>query len=161
MTEENINEEGVEAPKEETTSVEVTPAEEVKKIYVGKHAVAQVIPQTQTETVAVIYEDNSHDEFTAEQWEAVMADAPYDDALIPIKKWTPALTQILEILQKNKMVLGDKDFVLNRLDQSLVNNYQKAVNKYFGVEHVSQISLDMIDVALKNDIGIQFKEPVK
>lgn len=100
--------------------------------------------------VRVILSDNEAEEFTKEQLENVVSDTPYDDAEVRIKKWSPAVKQIMEILLKNDMMIIEKDFVTSRIDATIIENYGKAAAKLFGAKYEDFITLNQIDKALKS-----------
>lgn len=119
------------------------------ELYIGKQKIQHHFYDEVIEMVAVKLEDNTTHEFTQEQFDSVKSEDAYDDGLVVVRKWQPALHEILQVLLKNGMTMGEKDFILERLDTSIVNNYQTAVNKLFDVKHVSLISMKSVDVVLK------------
>lgn len=95
--------------------------------------------------------DSSGATVTKEQFESMVRDTPYDDGLVRIYKWNPAVREIMGILLKNDMTILEKDFVSGRVDSTIIENYGAAAAKLFGTDYEHNITLSMIDKALQPD----------
>ena len=118
-------------------------------IYVGSKKVANFKVADKTDLVGVLYEDNSSENYTTRQWESVKSDEKYDDGLVDTRKFTPLLKDILVLMLKENIRLIDKDFIINKLDASILENYSTMICKMFEVPEMSFISLGQIDANLK------------
>lgn len=99
--------------------------------------------------VSYLLEDSSGATVTKQQFDSMVAAAPYDDGLVRVKKWLPAVRDIMEVLLRNDMTIVEKDFVLGRVDETVIQNYGIAAAKLFGADYEHNISLSMIDKVLK------------
>lgn len=81
---------------------------------------------------------------TKEQFESMKSDKPYEDGLISIKKWKPTVAKILAILTQDNLTMNDKDFVIQRIDMSILENYHSATEKLFGVSERGDVSMQQI-----------------
>ena len=88
---------------------------------------------------------------TALQFDSMASELPYDDAEVQVRRWKPVVAKLLSILLEEDMQLGDKDFILTRLEESLIKNYNDAVAKLFKRKHISFIRLSQLDEVLKQD----------
>jgi hypothetical protein len=117
--------------------------------YVGKRKVKSFSTNEAINLVGVLYTDDSIDEFTQRQWDSVKSVTPYDDQTVSALKWKPLVEIILIEMLRDKARILDKDFILNQVDSSLVENYNLAISKIFGVHDPRQISLPQLDEILK------------
>lgn len=98
--------------------------------------------------VSYLLESNSGATVTKVQFDSMLSEEPYDDGLVRVKKWNPAIRDIMRILLSNDMTLLEKDFVTGRIDETILQNYQIAAAKAFGADYEHNISLTMIDKIL-------------
>lgn len=94
-------------------------------------------------------DDGSSDTVTEAQFKAIARPSRYDDGMKQVYKWNQAVSEIMEILLKNKMKLIEKDFVTGRIDATIIQGYQKAAAKLFGAKFEEFINLAQIDNVLK------------
>lgn len=94
--------------------------------------------------VSYLLEDSSGAIVTREQFDSMVKNAPYDDGMVRVNKWLPAVREIMEILLKNDMTLIEKDFVTGRIDATIIQNYEDAAAHAFGADYEHNISLSMI-----------------
>lgn len=76
-------------------------------------------------------EDNKTDLVTVEQFNNMKSETAYDDGQVRVKKWIPITAKMLKILLEAEMPMGEKDFVMMQLNESIFLNYEKAVAKLF------------------------------
>jgi hypothetical protein len=103
-------------------------------------------------------DDGSNDTVTAEQFKAIAKPSRYDDGMVRVYKWNSAISQIMEILLKNKMKLIEKDFVIGRIDSTIIESYQKAAAALFGAKYEEFINLAQIDAVLKEHNMLKYKD---
>ena len=96
-------------------------------------------------------DDGSSDVVTEAQFKAIARPSRYDDGMKQVYKWNKAVSEIMEILLKNKMKLIEKDFVTGRIDATIIQGYQKAAAKLFGSKFEEFINLAQIDSVLKEN----------
>lgn len=96
-------------------------------------------------------DDGSKDIVTVDQFKAIAKPSRYDDGMVRIYKWNKAVSEIMEILLRNKMKLIEKDFVTGRVDSTIIEGYQKAAAKLFGARYEDFINLAQIDSVLKEN----------
>lgn len=155
--EERLHDEAVETPVEvpTETSAEV-PATEEKKQYIGMRALAYVNKNEDINRVAVKYEDNQTDEYSVRQFEAMVSDTPYEEGLVQVRKWKPFVKIVLEEMLNDGMKIGEKDYVLGRVDMSIINNYNVLLANLFGANHVENIDIRVIDEAMKGSAYLAY-----
>jgi hypothetical protein len=122
---------------------------ETKELFVGSKKVANFHVSTGTNLVGVLYENGQSEDFTAEQWEGVRSETAYDDGLVAINKYEGLIKRIIREMLESRVDIKSKDWILDRVDQTIVGNYQKAVAKCFGVPKREDITLYQIDATLK------------
>lgn len=154
-------------PEEATTltpAPEAVPAPEpekevVKPLYIGKTALTTVVRNEEANLVAVALADGRKEEYSLRQFDSVAKGEAYDDGLINVYKWAPAITLFLRELLADGMQMIDKDFILNRVDESLIVNYNRAIGKIFNVNDPFHVNAKMIDVVLKSEkVHLTFPE---
>lgn len=110
-------------------------------IYVGSNKVA---PVTLDNGLISVQLDDIEVRATAEQFEAMKSATPYEDGLVGIRKWRPTIAKILTILTQDNLTMMDKDFVIQRVDMSILENYRSATAKLFGVDLQEKVSMQQI-----------------
>lgn len=96
--------------------------------------------------------DGSGDTVTKEQFESMHKPEPYDDGLVRIHKWAPAITAIMKILLDNKMKVIEKQFLLGRVDETIIDSYDRASAILYGTDYEHNINLAHIhEVLTKGD----------
>jgi len=116
--------------------------------YIGQHEVSEY-NKVEGRKVKYLLSDQSGNTVTEEQFESMLKDEPYDDALVRVNKWNPAIREIMQVLLKNDMTILEKDFITGRIDETIIQNYGQAAAKLFGADYEHNITLSMIDRALK------------
>jgi len=92
--------------------------------------------------------DGSGDTVTKEQFESMHKPEPYDDGLVRIHKWSPAITEIMAVLLKNNMRVIEKQFVLGRVDETIIDSYDRASAILYGTDYEHNINLAQIHAVL-------------
>src|SRR6185503_20476285 len=126
--------EQVQEPVHESVAeaTEVTPVVTEPDIYVGA---TKVTPVTLPSGLISVTVDGNEIKATQDQFDSMKSVAPYEDGLIMIKKWKPTIAKVLTILTQDNLTMNEKDFVIQRIDQSILHNYRSATAKLFGVEN--------------------------
>jgi len=118
----------------------------VADIYVGS---AKVTPVTLPSGLISVTIEGVEIKSTQEQFDAMKSDTPYEDGLVMIRKWKPTIAKVLSVLTADNLTMNDKDFVMQRVDMSILENYRAATAKLFGVENQSDVSMQqIIDIVL-------------
>ena len=138
---------------EQTQTAPVSEEVAMPKLYVGSSSVASV--ETLTDGMVQVTLSDPQGvppvlTFTAEQFEAVKSETPYEDSRISRRKWKLAVAKIIGILMENHMEMGDMAFVLPQVRDAISTYYQDAIAKKFGVKDEDAITLQMIDIVLKS-----------
>lgn len=120
-----------------------------EKLFVGKRKVSTFVENKDINLVAVKFADGGTDEYTLEQWAAVQSPEQYPDQEVSRRKWSPATSAILQVLLDNNLRIYEKDFILNLVDSSIVENYNRAIAMIFGVKDPTQVRVDQLDLVLK------------
>ena len=110
-------------------------------IYVGS---AVVVPVQNPDGLIEIVIEGVTIKATQEQWDSMKSDKPYEDGLVMIRKWKPTIAKVLSVLTQDNLTMNDKDFVIQRVDQSILQNYRSAISKLFGVEGQEDVSMQQI-----------------
>ena len=113
--------------------------------YIGKSQVEQYVVNEDVNLVAVKFTDGSTAEYTVRQWDALKSETPYKDEDVQNRKWSPLVKRFLEEMLADNMRLMDKDFILNLVDNSIIQNYNHIVAQIFGVKDPLQIDLYKLD----------------
>ena len=110
-------------------------------IYVGS---AKVTPITLPSGLISVTIEGVEIKSTQEQFDSMKSDKPYEDGLVMIRKWKPTIAKVLSVLTADNLTMNDKDFVIQRVDQSILQNYRSAIAKLFGVEGQEDVSMQQI-----------------
>lgn len=118
--------------------------------YIGELAVTLEIRDDQNGIVTYKLGEGAKEVVvTTEQYDSMVSQTAYPDGQISIRKWKPTIKKVLEILLSSGMEMVDKDFIIQQVDNSLIENYNRAVAKLFGVDHPYHIKVAHIDEVLK------------
>lgn len=128
-------------PVQTENTVAVAEAPAVESIYVGATAVT---PTTLPNGLILIMLDGIKVLATQEQFDSMQSPTPYEDGLIMIRKWKPTISKVLSVLTQDNLTMNDKDFVMSRIDQSILQNYRAATAKLFGVEGQEDVTMQQI-----------------
>ena len=122
-----------------------------KKIYIGSQLVKQyaIADKVGVDLVGVLYENDSSEDFTNAQFEAVKSDEKYDDSQVRQRKFNDLIKNILQGMLKNNIQMLDVEFILNLVDVSVRENYKTMISKMFDVKDPTFLSLAQIDRQLK------------
>ena len=132
----------------EPTPVEVSPAVENKK-YVGTNIVTNTLDLDDGNIKLILSDGVEY--LTKNQLPLVLSETPYTDTDISKRKWNPAIKQIIQILLDNNMQMGDKEWLFQQIDSTIVRNFNEGMAKKFGVVAVDNIALQTIDNILKSN----------
>lgn len=134
----------------EATEAE-TPKEEVA-FYIGASRVLSTDQDTETGMVKYVLEGSEMVwECTLDQYKSMADTQPYPDGEVRIRKFTAMVKAVMQIFLENNIQMGDKDFVIQRIDETIVQNYQIAVAKALGRRHTSFVTFKQLDEILKKD----------
>lgn len=122
----------------------------MSKQYIGKQKVSKV--EEIEGKIRYTLADGNGSTVTQEQFDSMVKDHEYDDAMVRVQKWLPAIRELMAVLLRNDMTIIEKDFVIGRLDETIVQNYGSASAKLFGAKSgfEGDISLSQIDNVLKS-----------
>lgn len=152
---EKAQEELVEGDYEEVPAEEVEP--EKPKQYIGKTAIAKFEKHEDKNLVGVLLEDNRQYSLSVRQFESMVSDEPYDEAMVDKRKWRPLVAAVLEGMLDDQATVGDKDTILQMIDDSVVQNYNLSISKLYGVSHPTQTLLAQVDAVLGNEVSIKYE----
>jgi len=116
--------------------------------YIGKNKVVET--KEVEDKILYVLENGEGNTATKEQFESMACPEQYEDGEVQIKKWNPAVGQILAILLKNDMKMIEKEFVITRIDSSITENCNKATAKLYGVENPYFVTMSMVDTILRS-----------
>lgn len=120
-----------------------------ERLFIGSKAI--IWYNIDGDSVEFKLDDGSSDTVTESQFKAMAKPSRYDDGMRQVYKWNQAVSEIMEILLKNRMKLIEKDFVTGRIDATIIQGYQKATAKLFGAKFEEFINLAQIDSVLKEN----------
>lgn len=118
------------------------------KLYVGSNEVAEVNSEEPNRFVAKL-SDGTTMTFTTDQWEAVKSEVPYEDGAISLRKWKKTIAQVVELFMEADMQMVDRPFVMERIDETIIQNARAAISKKLGIDNQEHLSLRQIDAILK------------
>lgn len=128
------------------------------KQYIGQKEVAEY--NEINGDVHYTLSDGSGDTVTKEQFESMHQPKAYDDGMVRIHKWKPAIMAIMAILLANKMKVIEKQFVLGRVDETIIDAYDRASAILYGTDYEHNINLKHLDDVLKgNHMEDEIVEP--
>ena len=130
---------------EEAPVVEQTPA-----VYIGTKKVTSTEAPKEGWTKYTL-EDNRTGLVTDEQFASMKSDTAYEDGKVVVKQWSPVTVKVLKLLLEVDMPMGDLDFIVFQIKESVLNNASKAVSKKFSRALENDIRLSQIDAVLKTD----------
>jgi len=122
-----------------------------ENIYIGSQLVKQyaISDKPEIDLVGVLYENDSAEDFTNDQFEAVRSSEKYDDGQVRQRKFNSLIVGILKDMLRNNIKMIDVDFILNLVDTSIRENYKTMIANIFDVKDPTLISLAQIDAQLK------------
>jgi len=133
--------------------VKVTSEEEVKAntmdLYIGQSKVVKTEPNGMF--IHYETEDGRSGLVHFEQYNSMAKEAAYDDDYIMVYKWAPVSAKILKLLLEVNMPMSDLNFITKQVQQSVIDNYEKAVAKKFGRQLTDHVRLSQLDEVLKTD----------
>lgn len=145
MSEEEITKEDIEKAIDEAIEKKEAP-----KIYVGQSEVDIVSVTEGTDLVGVLYKTGKNEDFTTEQWNDVKSDTPYPDGEIMLRKHQKLMVRILKLMVDARITMGEQEWLLEGVNRSIVENYQKSVAVLYNVPYKEKIFLYDIDQVLRN-----------
>jgi len=132
-----------------------------KKLYVGKKVVAQAHVSPKYDMVSVLYENGFNEEFTKAQWDDVRSDTEYPDGEISVRKHEKLISRIIKDMKECRVTLQEHEWILQRVSESIGENYRGCLRKMFGVKEPEQIMLATVDVVLKEKELLKDKNEAK
>lgn len=129
-----------------------TPVEESKlekaDQYVGQSRIVSSEPR-ENGFVHYDLEDGRSGLVKYDQFNSMAREAAYDDQMVMVYKWAPVSAQILKCLLDYRMPMSDLNFVTRQVQESIVENYEKAVSKLFKRQLTDHVRLDQVNEVLK------------
>lgn len=124
----------------------------IKDVFIGS---AKVLTNVLENNIVSYTLDNGlNSTATLDQFKAMCSEMPYDDGKISLNKWRPVIEQIIQLLKDNNAQLQDIGWVLDRVNESINQNHKRALNKLYGVDDVSHVTLQLIDDILRADASL-------
>lgn len=118
------------------------------QLYIGQKAVTE--SNEQDGKVQYTLADGLQDTVFKDQFDAMVQEAAYDEAMVRVYKWKPVVKEILDTLVKYDPKLMERQFILDRVDLSLIELYGKAIAKKFDVDQEFNVKLSDIQKALES-----------
>lgn len=124
-----------------------------QEYYIGSSKVVKVEPQAEN-WVHYDLEDGRSGLVRQEQFDAMRRTESYQDEMVMVYKWGPVTSRILQVLLEFDMPMSDMNFVVKQVNQSVIDNYEKAVSKLFKRQLTDHIRLSQIDEVLKTSTEV-------
>lgn len=90
-------------------------------------------------------------EVTAEQWQSMVSDEPYDEGQISLRKWRSIIELIIKIMMDNNAQFKDVGWLLDRVSETVTENANLATAKLLKVDSKEFVSLKRIDEVLRSE----------
>lgn len=131
---------------------------EDKKYYIGQNEIIKAdIPREGWITYTIMFPNMKGEleelveTVSIEQFDAMKSETPYEDGQVPVRQWNGLISELLKTLLKYDIRMGDKDFIVQRLDASIKENFKKATAKLYKRKHNDFVRFSQIDEILKSD----------
>lgn len=122
-----------------------------KKWFIGSKRVKEVAVHEGIDLVGIMYEDGSTEDFTTEQWTSIRSEEKYDDGLVTVRKHEQLMKRIVKELVDSRITIGEHDWVLQKVSESLGVNYREAISKLFQVKRPESIMLSQVHDVLTEE----------
>lgn len=113
-------------------------------LYIGKNKIQDINEIESVDLVSVLYENEKSEDFTIEQYDAVISEVPYADGEIVLRKYTSLIKEIIDKLVKARCDINSYNWVIDKVDSMIRENAKRAQAKKWGVLDISQIMLAQI-----------------
>jgi hypothetical protein len=120
------------------------------KLYVGSSEVSGITYPDEGHVTAKLV-DGTTMTFNLDQWDAVKSETPYEDGSISMRKWKKTIAQVVELFLEADMQMVDRPFVMERIDETIIQNARAAISKKLGIDNQEHLSLRQIDDILKTE----------
>lgn len=90
----------------------------------------------------------------SDQYDNMVKGAAYDGQMVMVLKWSPVTAQILKLLLDYQLPMSDMNFVSKQMQQSIVDNYEKACSKLFKRQSTDHVRISQIDEVLKTNTDL-------
>jgi len=121
-----------------------------KTLYIGQKEIENVSRNETVNLVGVLYKNGQNEDFTVEQYDNLVADDKYDDALVSIRKHEKMLKRMLKEMVDSRINIDDHSWVLEKLSTVIGDNYMKSIAKLYNISRPGLIMLADIDEVLKS-----------
>ena len=126
--------------------------EKKQDLFVGGKKVDAFHVSAGTNLVGVLYVSGKSEDFTAEQWEGVRSETPYEEGEVSVRKYAGLIGRIIRELRDARVDLKAHEWILERVSTSIGENYRQAIAKVFGKPNPESIMLAEIDLVLKEEV---------
>lgn len=120
-------------------------------LYIGQNKVVKYNQDKATGLAAYQLEDGSYGDCTIEQFTMMASPEPYGDGRIAVRKWKPTLKKILQILREDNLRILEKSFVLQQLELSIDDVFDRAVSKLMNVDFKEEVTLQQLNEIVAPD----------
>ena len=121
---------------------------EQKQLYIGQKAVTE--SNEEGDKVQYTLADGTQDTVRKEQFQKMAQEQPYDDGMVRVYKWSPAIFEIIGILLKYDSKVAENGFILDRVEESVAQNYKAAIAKKLGIDFEHNVRMSDIDKAIRS-----------
>lgn len=122
--------------------------EEAKQVFIGQRAVTET--NEKDEKVQYTLADGTQETVRKEQFEKMAKEQPYDEGLVRVYKWSPAVFEIIGVLLKYDSKLAENGFILDRVEQSVTENYKVAIAKKLEIDYEHNVRMSDVHKVLKS-----------
>jgi len=119
-----------------------------KKYFIGSSKVKSVVPQSEN-WVRYELEDGRSGLVRQEQFDSMKRDSAYGDEYVIVYKWSPLTAEILKLALMYDIPIGETNFISKQFEQTMVDNYEKAVSKMFKRSITEHIRISQLDEIIK------------
>ncbi len=117
--------------------------------FVGSNKVKDYIVHENTDLVGVLFENGKSEDYTNEQWASIKSNEAYEDGMVSVRKHEKMMQRMIKEMVDSRVTLGEKSWILERIDESIHKNYIDSVAKAYSVPFVEKIMLAQINQTLK------------
>jgi hypothetical protein len=120
-----------------------------KQLYIGQKAVTET--NEKDEKVQYTLADGTQDTVRKEQFEKMAKEEPYDEGLVRVYKWSPAVFEIIGVLLKYDSRIAENGFILDRVENSVAENYKAGIAKMLGIDYEHNVRMSDVHKILKSE----------
>lgn len=88
---------------------------------------------------------------TVEQFNNMKSETPYEEEMVRVRKWTPVTAKLLFVLLEADIPMGEVDFVVAQMKQSVLDAYAKATSKLYKRKDEDLVRYSQLHEVIKSD----------